>query len=70
MKNEQIIYIYIYIFFWGGVFLKINLLNNISRDMSLDYCVIGAEDQVKHTVSDFNDIGPEFSITLRVSQNN
>ncbi|XP_067289471.1 integrin alpha-2 [Pseudorasbora parva] len=39
----------------------------LSRDISLDYCVIGAEDQVKHTVSDFNDIGPEFIITLRVS---
>ncbi|KAK7126051.1 hypothetical protein R3I93_021437 [Phoxinus phoxinus] len=39
----------------------------LTRDISLDYCVIGAEDQVKHTVSDFNDIGPEFNITLRVS---
>ncbi|KAK9968054.1 hypothetical protein ABG768_002402 [Culter alburnus] len=39
----------------------------LTRDISLDYCVIGAEDQVKHTVSDFNDIGPEFNIMLRVS---
>ncbi|ROL46699.1 Integrin alpha-2, partial [Anabarilius grahami] len=39
----------------------------LTRDISLDYCVIGAEDQVKHTVSDFNDIGPEFNIVLRVS---
>lgn len=35
--------------------------------MSLGYCVIGAEDQVKHTVSNFNDIGPEFNIMLTVS---
>ncbi|XP_067254290.1 integrin alpha-2 [Chanodichthys erythropterus] len=39
----------------------------LTRDISLDYCVIGAEDQVKHTVSDLNDIGPEFNIMLRVS---
>ncbi|XP_077099168.1 integrin alpha-2 isoform X1 [Siphateles boraxobius] len=39
----------------------------LTRDINLDYCVIGAEYQVKHTVSDFNDIGPEFNITLRVS---
>ncbi|XP_056109342.1 integrin alpha-2-like, partial [Rhinichthys klamathensis goyatoka] len=39
----------------------------LTRDISLDYCLIGAEDQVKYTVSDFNDIGPEFHITLRVS---
>ncbi|XP_048029689.1 integrin alpha-2 [Megalobrama amblycephala] len=39
----------------------------LTRDISLDYCVIGAEDKVKHTVSDFNDIGPEFNIMLRVS---
>ncbi|XP_051765575.1 integrin alpha-2-like isoform X2 [Ctenopharyngodon idella] len=39
----------------------------LTRDISLDYCVIGAEDQVKHTVSGFNDIGPEFNIMLRVS---
>ncbi|XP_016374303.1 integrin alpha-2 [Sinocyclocheilus rhinocerous] len=39
----------------------------LTRDINLDFCGIGPEDQVKHTVSGFDDIGPEFNITLRVS---
>ncbi|XP_016339007.1 integrin alpha-2-like [Sinocyclocheilus anshuiensis] len=39
----------------------------LTRDLNLDFCGIGPEDQVKHTVSGFDDIGPEFDITLRVS---
>ncbi|KAF4108005.1 integrin alpha-2 isoform X1 [Onychostoma macrolepis] len=39
----------------------------LTRDINLDFCGIGPEDQVKHTVSGFDDIGPEFDITLRVS---
>ncbi|XP_059395525.1 integrin alpha-2 isoform X1 [Carassius carassius] len=39
----------------------------LTRNLNLDFCGIGPEDQVKHTVSGFDDIGPEFDITLRVS---
>ncbi|XP_016413141.1 integrin alpha-2-like [Sinocyclocheilus rhinocerous] len=39
----------------------------LTRDLNLDFCGIGSEDQVKHTVSGFDDIGPEFDITLQVS---
>uniref|UniRef100_A0A8C2G283 VWFA domain-containing protein n=1 Tax=Cyprinus carpio TaxID=7962 RepID=A0A8C2G283_CYPCA len=39
----------------------------LTRDINLDFCGIGPEDQVKHTVSGFDDIGPEFNILLRVS---
>ncbi|KTG31954.1 hypothetical protein cypCar_00040577 [Cyprinus carpio] len=39
----------------------------VQRDINLDFCGIGPEDQVKHTVSGFDDIGPEFNILLRVS---
>ncbi|XP_057176987.1 integrin alpha-2 isoform X2 [Triplophysa rosa] len=39
----------------------------LTRDMNLDFCVVGAEDQVKNTVSDFDDIGPQFDILLQVS---
>lgn len=38
-----------------------------SRNINLDFCMIGEEDQVKHKVSNFEDIGREFNITLRVS---
>lgn len=44
------------------------LFNYFSRDLNLDFCGIDPEDQVKHIVSVFEDIGPEFDITLRVSQ--
>uniref|UniRef100_A0A8C1ZAR7 Integrin subunit alpha 2 n=1 Tax=Cyprinus carpio TaxID=7962 RepID=A0A8C1ZAR7_CYPCA len=39
----------------------------LTRNLNLDFCGIGPEDQVKHSVSVFDDIGPEFDITLRVS---
>ncbi|RXN21390.1 integrin alpha-2-like protein [Labeo rohita] len=39
----------------------------LTRDLNLDFCSIDPKDQVKHTVSGFNDIGPEFNIALRVS---
>ncbi|XP_026075198.1 integrin alpha-2-like [Carassius auratus] len=38
----------------------------LTRNINLDFCAIDPEDQVKHTVSGFNDIGPEYIITLRV----
>lgn len=39
----------------------------LTRVLNLDFCGIDPEDQVKNTVSVFDDIGPEFDITLRVS---
>ncbi|XP_073685407.1 integrin alpha-2 [Garra rufa] len=39
----------------------------LTRDINLDFCSIDPENQVKHTVSGFDDIGPEFNIALRVS---
>ncbi|XP_021334932.1 integrin alpha-2 [Danio rerio] len=39
----------------------------LTRDINLDFCMIGEEDQVQHKVSNFDDIGREFNITLRVS---
>uniref|UniRef100_A0A8C1IPS5 Integrin subunit alpha 2 n=1 Tax=Cyprinus carpio TaxID=7962 RepID=A0A8C1IPS5_CYPCA len=39
----------------------------LTRNLNLDFCGIGPEDHVKHSVSVFDDIGPEFDITLRVS---
>ncbi|XP_051972618.1 integrin alpha-2 [Xyrauchen texanus] len=39
----------------------------LTREMNLDFTIVGAEDQVKNIVTDFDDIGPEFNITLRVS---
>ncbi|XP_043106110.1 integrin alpha-2 isoform X2 [Puntigrus tetrazona] len=39
----------------------------LTRHLNMDFCGIDSEDRVKHTVSGFDDIGPEFNITLRVS---
>ncbi|XP_036450958.1 integrin alpha-2-like [Colossoma macropomum] len=42
----------------------------LSRDVNPEFCVVDPEDQVKTTVSSFDDIGPEFNYTLRVSGGN
>nr|XP_055064960.1 integrin alpha-2 [Misgurnus anguillicaudatus] len=42
----------------------------LTRYLNLDFCLVGAEDQVKNTVSDFDDIGPEFNLVLQVSTGN
>ncbi|XP_059400200.1 integrin alpha-2-like [Carassius carassius] len=39
----------------------------LTRNINLDFSAIDPDDQVKHTVSGFSDIGPEYIITLRVS---
>ncbi|XP_073730761.1 integrin alpha-2-like [Misgurnus anguillicaudatus] len=42
----------------------------LTRYKNLDFCLVGTEDQVKKTVSDFDDICPEFNLVLQVSTGN
>ncbi|KAL7847916.1 hypothetical protein AOLI_G00226340 [Acnodon oligacanthus] len=42
----------------------------LSRGVTPEFCVVDPEDQVKTIVSSFDDIGPEFNYTLRVSGGN
>ncbi|KAL7846953.1 hypothetical protein SRHO_G00219330 [Serrasalmus rhombeus] len=42
----------------------------LSRGVNPEFCIVDPKDQVKTTISSFDDIGPEFNYTLRVSGGN